>query len=84
MGGGHPERWNPSPPSPRATEVVEEQVPVAGAEAPAAGRSVEEAAHTAKVPASAAEASGSAVMDTTSEPQHLLNPQGRGSETSPP
>jgi hypothetical protein len=59
-GGRAPERWNPSPPSPRAAEVVGEQAPMVGAEAPATGRSVEEAAHAAGVSGSAAVAATSA------------------------
>jgi hypothetical protein len=39
-----PERWNPPPPSPRAAEAAVELAPVAGAEAPATGLSVEEPA----------------------------------------
>jgi hypothetical protein len=33
-GAGHPERWEPAPPSPRAVEAAEEQAPGAGAEVP--------------------------------------------------
>jgi hypothetical protein len=39
--GAAPERWNPPPPSPRAAEVAVELVPVAGADAPAMGSSME-------------------------------------------
>jgi hypothetical protein len=53
-GAGPTERWNPSPPSPRATEAVEERASTAGAGVPAAERSVEEAARAAGVPVSAA------------------------------
>jgi hypothetical protein len=60
--GGAPERWNPPPPSPRAAEVAEERVPAAGAEASAAGRSVEEAALTTEAPTSAAGALASAAV----------------------
>jgi hypothetical protein len=40
-GRAAPERWNPPPPSPWATDAAMELVPVAGAEAPATGSSVE-------------------------------------------
>jgi hypothetical protein len=53
------------PPSPRAAEAAEEQVPGAGAEAPAAERSTEEVAHAAEVPVRTAEASGSATVATS-------------------
>jgi hypothetical protein len=44
-GGQAPsERWEPAPPSPRAVEAAEEQVPGAGAEMPTARRSKEGAA----------------------------------------
>jgi hypothetical protein len=60
--GAPPERWEPAPPSPRAAE---EQAPGAGAEAPAVGRSTEEAVRAAKVPAHATEASGGATAATS-------------------
>jgi hypothetical protein len=40
-----PERWQPSPPSPRAMEAVQETVPGAGAGAPAARQLAREATH---------------------------------------
>jgi hypothetical protein len=43
-----PERWQPSPPSPRAGEAVEETVPAAGARAPAARQLVREATRAAE------------------------------------
>jgi hypothetical protein len=46
------DRWNPPPPSPRAEEAVVELVPVAGAEAPVAGSSVEAPAGVTDVPPS--------------------------------
>jgi hypothetical protein len=60
-GGGQApyERWEPTPPSPRAAE---EQAPGEGVGAPAAGRSTEEAVRAAEVPARAAEASGGAMV----------------------
>jgi hypothetical protein len=63
-GGGQapPERWEPTPPSLRVTEAVEEQVSVAGSEASGAGWSTEEAAHTAEVPTRVAEVSGDATV----------------------
>jgi hypothetical protein len=65
MGGGPPERWNPSLPSPRAVEAAKEQAPMVGVEAPTAGRSVEDAVCAAEAPVSAAGASGSAAAATT-------------------
>jgi hypothetical protein len=53
-GQAPPERWEPTPPSPRAAVAAEEQVPGAGAGAPAAEWSTEEAAHVAEAPAHAA------------------------------
>jgi hypothetical protein len=46
-GRAAPERWNPPPPSPWAAEAAVELVPVAGAEAPATGSSVEAPVGTA-------------------------------------
>jgi hypothetical protein len=63
--GAPPERWNPPLPSPRAAEAVDEQVPVAGAKAPTARRSVEEAVHAAEASASAAGVSASAAAVVT-------------------
>jgi hypothetical protein len=49
-GGQAPsERWEPALPSLRAAEAAQEQVPGAGAEAPAARRSTEEAARATEV-----------------------------------
>jgi hypothetical protein len=56
------ERWNPSPPSPKAAEAVEEQAPAAGVEVPAAGRSMVKAARAAEAPVSAAGALVSVVV----------------------
>jgi hypothetical protein len=58
MGAGSSREVDSPTPSPRAAEAAEELAPVMGAEAPATGRSVEEAA-------CAAEASGSAVTAVT-------------------
>jgi hypothetical protein len=60
-GGRPPERWNPPCPSPRAIEAAEEQAPAMGAEAPAAWRSVEEAARVAGAPSSTTAATAGAV-----------------------
>jgi hypothetical protein len=60
-GRAPPERWNPPPPSPQAVEAVVELVPVAGAEAPATGLSVEEPASAAEAPASATVAPAGAI-----------------------
>jgi hypothetical protein len=59
-----PERWDPAPTSPGASEAAEERAPGAGAEASAARRSTEGAAHVAETPARAAEASWGAVAVT--------------------
>jgi hypothetical protein len=61
-GGGPPERWVPAASSPRAVEAAEEQAPVAGADAPATGRSVGGVMRVAEAPARAAEVSGSTVV----------------------
>jgi hypothetical protein len=62
-GGRAPsERWDPTPPSPRA---VEEQAPGAGAEAPAIGQSVEGTVCATEAPTRTAEVSGSAAVATT-------------------
>jgi hypothetical protein len=46
-----PERWEPAPPSPTATEAAEETAPGAGAGAPVARRPVREVARAAEAPA---------------------------------
>jgi hypothetical protein len=48
-GRAPPERWQPSPPSPRAAEVAEETVPGAGAGAPAARQIMREATRVVEV-----------------------------------
>jgi hypothetical protein len=50
------ERWEPAPPSPRATEVAEEIAPGAGAGVPVARQPMREAARTAGEPTRTAEA----------------------------
>jgi hypothetical protein len=84
MGAGPPERWNPSPPSPRVVEAAEKQALVAGAEAPAAGRSTEEMACTAEASARTTEASGStavAMTGTTAAPTEPSRKRKRGFST---
>jgi hypothetical protein len=51
-----PERWEPAPPSPRATEAAEETAPGAGAGAPVARQPVREAVRAAEAPVRAVEA----------------------------
>jgi hypothetical protein len=82
-GSGSPERWEPSPPSPRAAEAAEEtapgigaeapgigaEAPGAGAGAPAARHPTREATRAAGVPARAAEmAGGEAAATAPAEP----------------
>jgi hypothetical protein len=59
-GRAPPERWQPSPPSPRAGEAVEETVPGAGVGAPSARQLAREATRTAEAPARAVETAGGA------------------------
>jgi hypothetical protein len=59
-----PERWEPSPPSPRAAEAAEETAPGAGAGAPAARQPTGEVTHAAEAPAHAAEMTGGEAMAT--------------------
>jgi hypothetical protein len=63
-GRAPPERWEPSPHSPRATEAAEETAPGAGAGAPAARQPSREATRAAEVPARAAETAGGAAAAT--------------------
>jgi hypothetical protein len=63
-GRAPPERWEPSPPSPRAAEAVEEMTPGAGAGAPVARRPTREATRTAEAQARAAEMAGGAAAAT--------------------
>jgi hypothetical protein len=58
------ERWEPSPPLPRAVKAVEEAVPGAGAGTPAARHPTGEATRAAEAPARAAEMAGGAVVAT--------------------
>jgi hypothetical protein len=73
MGAGPPERWQPSPPSPRAVK-AEETVPGAGVGALAARQLTREATRAAEAPARAAETAGGAaaaalaVATTSTEP----------------
>jgi hypothetical protein len=59
-----PERWEPSPPSPRAAEAVEEMTPGAGAGAPAARQPTRDATCAVEAPAHAAEMAGGAAAAT--------------------
>jgi hypothetical protein len=54
-GQAPPERWQPAPPSPRAAESAEEQVPRAGAELPTTRLSTEGAVRATEAPARAAD-----------------------------
>jgi hypothetical protein len=63
-GRAPPERWEPSPPSPKAAEAEKETAPGAGAGAPAAKHPTGEATHAAEAPASAVEMAGGAAVAT--------------------
>jgi hypothetical protein len=56
------ERWEPSPPSSRAVEAVEETAPGVGAGAPAARQPTREAMRAAEAPARAAGTTGGEVV----------------------
>jgi hypothetical protein len=58
------ERWEPSPPSSRAVEAVEETAPGVGAGAPAARQPTREAMRAAEAPARAAGTTGGEVVAT--------------------
>jgi hypothetical protein len=75
--GRPPERWDPSPPSPRGAEAAEEQAPVVHAEAPAAGRSMEEAVRAAEASQSAA----AAMTGATAAPAEPSRKRKRGFST---
>jgi hypothetical protein len=64
-GRAPPERWEPSPPSPRAAEAAEEMTPGAGVGAPAARQPTKEATSAAEAPARAADMAGTAAAATT-------------------
>jgi hypothetical protein len=72
-----PERWEPSPPSPRAAEAAEEIAPGAGVGAPTVRRPTREATR-------AAEMTGSAAVATPAAAERPPSPRGRGSGASPP
>jgi hypothetical protein len=72
-----PERWEPSPPSPRAAEVAKETAPGAGTGAPTARQPTREATRVARTTRGAAVVMPAAVA-TPAEPRR------RGSEASPP
>jgi hypothetical protein len=77
-GGQAPsERWEPAPPSPRAAEAAEEQVPGAGAEVPTARQYTEGAACTAEASGSAA----AAVAAATTTPVEPSRKRKRGFST---
>jgi hypothetical protein len=63
-GRAPPERWEPSPPSPRAVEAAKETAPGAGAGAPAARHPTGEATRAAEAPARTAEMAGGAAAAT--------------------
>jgi hypothetical protein len=60
-----PERWEPSPPLPRAAEEAEETVLRAGAGAPAARQATREVMRTTVVPVRTAEMTGGAAVATS-------------------
>jgi hypothetical protein len=76
-GQAPPERWEPSPPSPRAAEAVEETVPGAGAIAPAARPPTREATR-------AAETAGVRRRPHRWRRQRLPSPRGKGKGDFPP
>jgi hypothetical protein len=57
-GRAPPERWVPSPPSPRAVEAAEETAPGVGAGVTASRQPMGEVTHAAEVPARAVEMTG--------------------------
>jgi hypothetical protein len=63
-GRAPPERWDPSPPSPRAAEAAKMTAPRAGAEVPAARHPTREALRTAEAPARAVGSTGGATTAT--------------------
>jgi hypothetical protein len=83
MGDGLPERWEPSPPSPRAVEEAEEKALGAGAGALAASQPTREVTSTAVAPARAADMTGGAAV-ATSAAATMPSRRGRGSKDSPP
>jgi hypothetical protein len=64
-GRAHPERWEPSPPSPTAAEAAEETTPGAGAGVPAARHPTREVTRAAEVLARAAEMAGGEAVATS-------------------
>jgi hypothetical protein len=80
-GRAPPERWEPSPPSPRAAEAAEETTPGG---APAAGHPTREATRATEAPARAVEMAGGEVAATPAALQRPPSPQGRGNEGFPP
>jgi hypothetical protein len=61
-GRAPPERWEPSPTSPKATKAAEETAPGAGARAPAARQPTREATRAAEAPARATGMTGGKVV----------------------
>jgi hypothetical protein len=59
-----PERWEPSPPSPRAAEAAEETAPGAGAGAPATRKPTREVTRATEAPAHAEGMTGGDVVAT--------------------
>jgi hypothetical protein len=83
-GRAPPERWEPSPPSPRAAEAAEETVPRAGVGAPAAGHPTREATRAAEAPARAVEMAGGEAVATpavATAPAEPLRKRKRGFST---
>jgi hypothetical protein len=64
-----PERWEPAPLSPRATEAAEETAPGVGAGAPVARQPMREAVRTAEVTGGAAVVTSAAVTTPVEPPR---------------
>jgi hypothetical protein len=72
------------PPSPRATEAVEEQAHGAGAEVPATGQHVEGTARATEAPARAAELFRSTAVATTAATIAPVKPSRKRKQGFPP
>jgi hypothetical protein len=64
-----PERWDPSPPSPRAARAAEEAAPRVGAGAPATRRPTREATHAAEATGGKAVATPTAATMSAEPPR---------------
>jgi hypothetical protein len=84
-GGRAPlERWESSPPLPRAAEATEETAPGAGAGAPAARHPTREATRAVEAPARDAEMAGARRWPRRRWLQRPPSPRGRGNKGFPP